>query len=140
MSEPKKEFMEGRNGMDALNWFLFVCIAAVALVAVLQKNVAPLLTATVLLIIITWRALSKNLVRRRKANAPFLQLQNAIVQRYKLNKLRYRDRKTHVYKVCPACHAVLRFKRRKGEKTVTCPYCHNTYTFVIRRKGEEDKA
>lgn len=140
MSEPKKEFMDGRNGMDELNWFLFVCLAVVALIAVLWRNYAPLLTATVLLLIILWRALSRKTVNRQRANAPFRQLKNAIVQRYKLNKLRFRDRKTHVYKVCPACHAVLRFKRRKGEKTVTCPYCQNTYTFVIRRKGEEDKA
>ena len=126
--------------MDELNWFLFLCLAVVALVAVLQKNYAPLLTAAVLLIIICWRALSRNLAKRQRANAPFLQLKNAIVQRHKLNKLRYRDRKTHVYKVCPACHAVLRFKRHKGKKTVTCPYCQNTYTFVIHRKGEEDKA
>ena len=131
MKEKNGPFMEGRNGMDELNWYLFGFVVLVALIAVLQQSYYPLVLAVVLLIVMAWRALSKNVARRQKANMPFAMAGKALKQHIHILKLRWRDRKTHVYKVCPACHALLRTKRVKGDKTITCPYCHNSCTIKI---------
>jgi len=139
MSKHNGSFMDGRNGMDELNWYLFAILLVLAVIAVLTKSYSPLVVAFVLLIILVWRALSKNLIKRQRANAPFQQAWKGLVQLWHLQKLRWRDRKTHVYKVCPACHAVLRTKRVKGDKTITCPYCHNTFTIKIHIRSEAEK-
>ncbi|MFR2916862.1 MAG: hypothetical protein ACLTKQ_08005 [Acutalibacteraceae bacterium] len=40
-------------------------------------------------------------------------------------------RKTHVFKKCPGCKAVLRLPRKKGKHTVNCPHCHKNFTVHV---------
>ena len=50
--------------------------------------------------------------------------------KFKEKKNTYRQHKaarTHIYKKCPNCHAVLRLPRRKGKHTTVCPNCSKEF-------------
>ena len=47
-------------------------------------------------------------------------------------KLRFSERKTHIYKTCPHCRATLRLPRAKGEHTTRCPRCGKEFGVKIR--------
>ncbi len=70
-----------------------------------------------------FRAMSHNIPVRRRENAAFFAFIKKIVGFFKLTKNRIRDRKTHIYKKCPKCKAVLRLPKAKGEHTAVCPRC-----------------
>ena len=48
-----------------------------------------------------------------------------------LQKSKHRDRKTHVFRKCPACKSVLRLPRQKGKHTVRCPRCQHRFDVKI---------
>lgn len=45
---------------------------------------------------------------------------------------RLRDRKTHVWHICPVCKKELRLPRISGEHGVNCPDCHGHFTVKIK--------
>lgn len=121
-------FMYGRYGSDNLNKaLLWVYVALVLLNMVLSLfvespwyyliyNVASMALA----VYIIFRMFSRNIAKRRRENEKYLGF-------FKLMKNRFRDRKTHVYKKCPRCGAVLRLPRARGKHTVCCPRCSNRF-------------
>ena len=122
-------FFAGRyGGNDTLNKFLLVVYLViivgffVALLFIrslwleLLSNILPLLLA----IFIIYRTLSRNITKRRLENDRFCNF-------FKLRKNRFRDRKTHVYRKCRKCKAVLRLPKAKGKHTVVCPRCKNRF-------------
>lgn len=74
-----------------------------------------------------FRVLSHNIQARRKENDWFFGKWKKVSGWIKLQKNRFRDRKTHVYKKCPKCGAVLRLPKRKGKNTASCPRCQNKF-------------
>ena len=146
MSEkkPLKEriagFFAGRNGLDMWNYILVAVDVILIAAAFLTDTYLPLVLAFLLLILFVYRAMSRNLAKRQKENDFFKDASKAILREWKLLGMRWKDRKTHVYKKCPACRKVLRVKRRKGEKDIHCPYCNNDFKIIIRIKGDLDKA
>lgn len=147
MSKKQKQyehFLDGRNGMDVFNWILMVLIIIFLILGTFITNIIADLVligiACALLIWYIFRVMSRNLVKRQKENQVPVRAGQAIARWFKLQKLRWTDRKHHVYKKCPSCKKVLRFKRRKGRKQVTCPYCGTTFTVIIHRKGDEDRS
>ena len=133
-----KPLFEGRYGMDALNWVIFALCAVMILVSILAKTYVPLGIACVMIIVFIMRALSKKTEDRKRENHYPVAAWQAVVRWFKLQKLRFKDRKTHVYKKCPCCRQVLRLKRKKGPRDVTCPYCNTTFKLVIRFKGSNE--
>ena len=64
---------------------------------------------------------------RRKENDFVFGIFRRIKGFFKLQKNKFKDRKTHVYRKCPKCKAVLRLPKAKGKHTVVCPRCKNRF-------------
>ena len=123
--------MYGRYGSDKLNKVLLAIYAAevvVFTVLSLFVNPTPLwmslayfALSMILIFVIFFRMFSRNIQKRRRENDKFCGF-------FKLRRNKFRDRKTHVYKKCPHCKAVLRLPKAKGKHTVICPRCKNRFT------------
>lgn len=121
-------FFYGRYGNDTLNKFLMVlyliCIVAMTVLSLfIQSPLFNLIGWMVSLSIFIWsfyRTMSRNIYKRRRENERFCGF-------FKLRRNKFRDRKTHVYRKCPQCKAVLRLPKAKGKHFVNCPKCKNRF-------------
>lgn len=121
-------FMYGRNGSDKLGnflaWIYFSLVLIYTVVGFFWENaiftVFYLLASFTLLYFVFFRMFSKNIVKRRKENEKFCNF-------FKLRKNKFKDRKTHVYRKCKKCGAVLRLPKSKGKHFVVCPRCKNRF-------------
>lgn len=146
------EFMRGRNGSDSLYYAMLVVSLALDVADFFINSRIFSFIAVAFFVLTMYRFFSKNLVQRQKENAMFLQLVSKIkgkslgknpyeVKVKKLSgfqkkinayKMRFKDRKTHVFKKCPGCGAVIRLPKRKGDHTVCCPRCSIDFKVKIR--------
>lgn len=129
-----QRFLYGRYGGDTLNnvllgVYLFIVLAYfigsifIPPAAVKVKLILSLLYYVItitLFILIFYRMLSRNIAKRRRENERFCGF-------FRLRKNKIRDRKTHVYRKCPNCRAVLRLPRAKGKHNVVCPRCKHRF-------------
>ncbi len=121
-------FFYGRYGTDTLNKCLLgVYIALVLVYTVVSLFVTNALFTLVYLLLsialVIWifaRMLSRKIAARRQENETFCGF-------FRLRRNKFRDRKTHVYKKCPACRAVLRLPKAKGKHAVVCPRCKHRF-------------
>ena len=123
--------MYGRYGSDTLNKVLLAIYAAEVVVFTvlslfvnptpLWRSLAYFALSMILIFVIFFRMFSRNIQKRRRENDKFCGF-------FKLRRNKFRDRKTHVYKKCPHCKAVLRLPKAKGKHTVICPRCKNRFT------------
>ena len=122
-------FMYGRYGADTLGKVLLISYFVIVLlhsvltlfIDVLWYDIASMLVSLVLAITVVFRMFSKNVAKRRQENQKFCAF-------FRLRKNKLRDRKTHVYRKCPSCRAVLRLPRAKGKHSVVCPKCKHRFT------------
>ena len=118
-------FMYGRNGVDALNWALFVLELALSVVCsfVRVRAVASVLSflSFVLMFIVLIRIFSRNLDQRRAENARFLAWWMPKANAMRGAKARRAD-KAHKYVRC-SCGAYCRVPRGVGKVELTCPKC-----------------
>ncbi len=122
-------FMYGRYGTDKLgNCLMIVYVVIVLLHTVLTIfidnvffDLISWLVAIALFVLIIWRMMSRKIAKRRLENEKFCNF-------FKLRKNKFKDRKTHVYRTCPACKATLRLPRAKGVHTVVCPRCKHRFS------------
>lgn len=126
--------MYGRYGIDTLGKVLLGVYIAVVLVYGVGSLFIPsdavrlgtvlhlcyLLLTSLLVVWIFFRMFSRNIAKRRRENEKFCGF-------FKLWRNRIRDRKTHVYRKCPKCGAVLRLPRAKGKHNVVCPRCRERF-------------
>ena len=129
--------MYGRYGGDTLNKVLLgVYVAVVLIFSIVSMTLTffpgvPDVVDTVLtlvymalsillIVVIFFRIFSRNIQKRRRENDRFCGF-------FKLIRNRFRDRKTHVYRKCPKCKAVLRLPKAKGKHTVVCPRCKERF-------------
>jgi len=126
-------FMYGRYGNDALNKFLLWVYVAWIVICMIVSLFIPSdnkfsiwfslfywVSSLALAIWIFSRSFSRNIPARRKENEKFCNF-------FRLRKNKRRDRKTHVYRKCPECKAVLRLPKSKGKHFVVCPRCKNRF-------------
>ena len=124
-------FMYGRYGTygtDTLSkvllWVYLVWIVVCAIVELFVDSIWFSLAYWVLtLALVFWmlfRIFSRNVAARRKENERFCGF-------FKLRRNKFKDRKTHVYRKCPKCKAVLRLPKAKGKHFVVCPRCKNRF-------------
>ena len=126
LSNALSRFMYGRNGSDQLGWASIILLLVLNTVNLFLRNsssdtVYMLLTTAdlVLMVWILFRMFSRNLPKRRRENAWFL---NKIVNPIKNGRARSAD-KEHKYFTCPNCRTVCRVPRGKGKIIITCPKC-----------------
>lgn len=124
-------FMYGRNGNDKLNQFLFWVYFVLLLLNLFLSSVILWVVELILVALYMFRFLSRNLYRRQAENRKFLKIWNKFTGFFKLQKNKFRDRKTHVYRKCEHCKAVLRLPKKKGKHTVRCPQCGKTFSVKI---------
>ena len=123
------KFMYGRYGVDKLgNCLLITYVIFIFLQTILNLfihswifDIVCSLISLGLVALILFRMLSRNLQKRRRENEVFCGF-------IKLQKNKYRDRKTHVYRKCPGCSATLRLPKAKGKHSVVCPRCKNRFS------------
>lgn len=120
-------FMYGRYGNDQLNNALLIFYLIIALVNAFIPNFALSIIMLAVIITVIVRMMSRNIYRRRNENQKFLKVWNPIKSWFKFNRDKFRDRKTHVYRKCPDCKAILRLPKKPGEHTVVCPKCKKRF-------------
>ena len=122
-----RRFMAGRYGGDPLNFFLLgLGIVVMLLVSILSRLSVPDVVLLILdgvyfaiLILAVFRMLSRNIYRRQRENAVFLNAWNAVRRVFR----RRSDAKTHCRFRCPQCRQSVRVPRGKGKISITCPKC-----------------
>jgi type II secretory pathway component PulF len=113
--------MYGRYGQDGLNMALSVAALLVyGLSAVLR--IWPLYGAALLLMAVAlFRALSRNVERRRREAAVYARLRGRVRPFFANLSQRVRQRRTHRFYRCPSCGKQLRVPRGKGKISIKCP-------------------
>lgn len=136
LREKTARFMYGRYGVDKLYWFLFAIWALLTLLSRMPFHwVAQLClwaAATATMVFMFFRVLSRNTYKRYREGQAFDAVWNKGVSFFRLQRNRFRDRKTKVYRRCPSCKAVLRFPRVKGTHKASCPRCNRAFTVKVR--------
>ena len=120
--------MYGRYGTDTLSkvilgvYFAFVLICTIVSIFVrsIWFSLFYYVVASALVVWMFSRMFSKNIVARKRENDKFCGF-------FRLRRNKFRDRKTHVYRKCPTCKAVLRLPKAKGKHFVVCPRCKNRF-------------
>ena len=119
-----RQFMYGRYGSDELTLFLMGCALFLLLLSGFRALWFLYFFGAGLLLYATFRSFSRNIPARRRERERYLGLIAKPRGFFKLQKNKFRDRKTHKYFRCAHCRAVLRVPRGKGTLDVTCPRCH----------------
>ena len=118
-------FMYGRNGVDALNWALFVLELVLSVISSLVRvqAVAGVLyfISLALMFVVLLRMFSRNLTQRRAENAKFLAWIAPFLNDVRGAKARRADT-AHKYARC-SCGAWCRVPRGVGKVELTCPKC-----------------
>ena len=123
------KFMYGRYGTDTLGNVMLISYIVITLlytfigffVSSVWFDLAVWILSNALVIMIVCRLFSRKIAKRRKENEKFCGF-------FRLRKNKFKDRKTHVYRKCPKCKAVLRLPKAKGKHTVVCPRCKERFT------------
>lgn len=132
------KFMKDRYGIDELYKFLlFICFVLIVINTFISNNIIRLFEV-LLIVIIFYRYMSKNIKLRKKENDKYLEIKDKIIKLFDYNKKKYKDRNTHMYKKCPKCKQKIRLPLKKGKHTVKCPNCGNKFD-VACHKDEKIK-
>lgn len=132
------KFMKDRYGIDELYKFLIlICFVLIVINTFISNNIIRLFEV-LLIVIIFYRYMSKNIKLRKKENDKYLEIKDKIIKLFDYNKKKYKDRNTHMYKKCPKCKQKIRLPLKKGKHTVKCPNCGNRFD-VACHKDEKIK-
>lgn len=123
-----QRFMYGRHGIDELTLSILAISLIVAFAATMFRQPWLQLTYYVGVVGALYRALSKNLFRRRRENQLFLERTRSLRSWYKVQKRIVQERKTHRHFKCPACKQRLRVPVGKGKITITCSKCGEKFS------------
>lgn len=132
------KFMKDRYGIDELYKFLLlICFVLLVINTFVSNNIIRLFEV-LLIVIIFYRYMSKNIKLRKKENDKYLEIKDKIIKLFDYNKKKYKDRNTHMYKKCPKCKQKIRLPLKKGKHSVKCPNCGNRFD-VACHKDEKIK-
>ena len=124
------QFMSGRNGIDNLFYMLFAVAAIIFIINCFVNSFVLQFIIWIVLGYAFFRALSRNIDARRRENQFFNRVLLNLKQKQNVRRQRKADY-SHVYRKCPACHAVLRLPRRKGKHTTVCPKCSKKFKVYV---------
>ncbi len=125
-------FFEGRYGPDALGRALLVVYLVLLIVNAFVHSFVLSLPEFAVVGVWIWRVLSRNIPARMRENEWYLARTERLRRWGRLQKNRWRDRKTHVYRTCPHCRATVRLPRRqRGRHACDCPRCRGEFRVYI---------
>lgn len=142
------QFMQGRNGVDALSKFMnrigFISILAAIICSILTlafsnhaAHTAALVfrvlyfvlyaVGIILFSLCYFRIFSRNVSKRQAENTRFLYRQQRIRRFFSSKKQEWKDRKIYRYFKCPQCGQKMRAPRNKGKIRVKCSKCAHVF-------------
>lgn len=124
--------MSGRYGRDKLFDFLVISAVAVSVINIVLRNYLLQLLVYAVLGYALFRFLSRNIEVRRRENSWFLNKVNFVKKRKEFYEQKKAD-KSHIYKKCPYCKAILRLPHRVGKHSTVCPRCSKEFTVKVRK-------
>jgi phage FluMu protein Com len=148
-------FMYGRYGTDQLYSFLtvlFFIVWAFEIIAVMiipegtLQNIVSIIGGSLtmlLLIVMIFRSMSRNIYKRRRENEIYLKTSRAVKRFFGGNTSRKtkslnRDDAQYIFRDCTKCGSVLRLPRRVGRHKTKCPRC--SHSFYVKAKNFKYKA
>ena len=129
--EKLARFMYGRYGADEFYKFLAVAFYVIFFINLLIRSAVLSIITLAILFYSTFRVMSRSIYKRRLENEKYLAVKRKITGFFALQKNKIKDAKTHVYKKCPSCGAMLRLPKKKGEHSVRCPKCRELFDVKI---------
>ncbi|MBQ8389201.1 MAG: hypothetical protein IJX46_09790 [Clostridia bacterium] len=117
----------GSYGIDKLYFVLFGVAMLFIIINLFVNSFVFIILEILTVGYMLFRAFSHNRLARRKENDFVFGIFRRIKGFFKLQKNKFKDRKTHVYRKCPACHAVLRLPKRGGTHVACCPRCQRKF-------------
>ena len=125
-------FLQGRYGIDELYKFLFIIFWIIAILSIVVRNPIIYLLEILICFYMMFRALSRNIYKRQNENAKYIKIRDKVKGKLKLQKRKWNDRKTHIYRKCPNCKAEIRLPKIKGKHVCTCPSCKKDFDVKYR--------
>ena len=125
-------FLQGRYGIDELYKFLFILFWIIAILGIFLRNPIIYLLEMLICIFMIYRLFSRDIYKRQSENMKYLKLRDKVKEKIKLQKRKWNDRKTHIYRRCPNCKAEIRLPRKKGKHVCTCPSCKKDFDVKCR--------
>ena len=135
-------FFAGRYGWDRLNWVLLWTAVGLMVLNLFFSRLPVVYfllygLSVALYIVIFCRMMSRNIPRRQAENRRLERMWGAVCGEGRLLHNRFRDRKTHVFRRCRKCKAILRLPRKRGRHAVTCPRCGRHFKVFILFSGKQ---
>lgn len=124
-------FMYGRYGIDQLyNALLVAALVLLLANCFIRSSFIGILVWTILIWMV-FRTLSRNVYQRSRENEMFLKAWNPVKASGSLTIRRIKEVRTHRFRKCPYCKAILRLPRKAGKHSVNCPHCHKEFKLRI---------
>ncbi len=123
-----QSFMQGRYGIDEISYILIGISLILSIVSNFDKLWFFYFIALIPIALVLIRSLSRNITARIAERERYLAFVEPIKSFAKLQRNKYRDRKTHRYFRCKNCRSTLRVPKGKGKFSITCPKCNNKIT------------
>ncbi|MBQ7600518.1 MAG: hypothetical protein IJU57_07610 [Clostridia bacterium] len=124
-------FLYGRYGTDHLYYFMFAIWIIISVAGLIVRHPVFYVISIVIMLLMIFRSMSKNIEARRKENAFFLKFFNPVKREILLLKDRIRDIKTARYRKCRHCKALIKLPKVTGRHTVKCPKCGGKFDVRI---------
>lgn len=127
-----RRFMIGRYGIDDLYNFLFRLYLILFLIDIFINSKILTIIELIIVIIMFYRFLSKNIYTRQKENKEYLKLKKKVLKPFNTIKRNYKDRDYYVYKKCKYCKTTLKLPlpKKRGIQYVKCPKCKKRIKFI----------
>ncbi len=128
-------FFYGRNGIDSLGKFSMAIYLIVAIINVFVRNLSAryslIIVQWIILAVIVFRMLSKNIYARQKENQAFERAFQKFKPSITLLGERIKNIGAKRYRTCPNCKAVSRLPIKRGKHFVKCPKCNIPFKVFI---------
>ena len=127
--------MYGRYGLDDLGNFLFKIYFILFILNLFLKLHILTGIELILVVIILYRFISKDIYKRSRENVSFRNIKKKIFKPFSNIKRNIKD-KDHVYKKCHHCKTTLKLPlpNKGGIKKVKCTNCKKRNKFLILKK------
>lgn len=126
-------FMYGRYGNDSLNQFLITLWLVEAVLNLFLHSLILYVIGIILCIVVFYRMLSKNIVKRQRENASWYRFSSKWKGKFRHLTVRIRDRKTTRFFKCPHCNAPIRMPRKIGKFNIRCQRCGKQFVKEFKK-------
>lgn len=120
-------WMAHHNGPDAISRLLLVLAVILTGCGLYAKLVPLIMLALIVLLVIVWRILSTNIIKRRKEESALLSHAGFLRPWLANPGAAHTEHKMYKHVKCPTCGQKARLPKGVGKVVVTCPSCGDQY-------------